>query len=187
MSSGMLSDLIVRHCSPTLAGMKTGSLFACDHASGEDVCEITRQLNRSLTKKGLRVLPVRVSGNRVLVYVYRPKRLREDFSGAAARSILEEYGYAADDADKCVVRLIGRLRTEDAFPHEIGLFLGYPPEDVRGFIIHGGGCSKCTGCWKVYGDRQSAEKLFAKYRKCTDIYCALWQCGRSLERLTVTI
>ena len=31
-------------------------------------------------------------------------------------------------------RLIKRLNEDAEFPHEIGLFPGYPPEDVRGFI-----------------------------------------------------
>lgn len=181
----MWSELIVRHCSPTLAGMKTGSLFSCSYSSAGEVSENIRCLNQRLAEKGLRILPARVSGNRALVYVYRPKKLREDFSRLPVRSMLEEYGYSADNCGRCVARLICRLRCEDGFPHEIGLFLGYPAEDVKGFIEHNGADCKCSGCWKVYGDRQAAEKLFAKYRKCTDIYCALWQGGRSLERLTV--
>ena len=37
------------------------------------------------------------------------------------------------------------------FPHEIGVFLGYPLEDVVGFIRHRGKCFTCCGCWKSYG------------------------------------
>ena len=62
------------------------------------------------------------------------------------------------------------------FPHEVGLFLSYPPEDF-----------KCTGPWKVYGDEGKARSLFAKYKKCTEIYCALWQSGSKLEQLAVAV
>ena len=31
------------------------------------------------------------------------------------------------------------------FPHEVGLFLGYPPEDVKGFIDHRANNFKCAG------------------------------------------
>ncbi len=57
-----------------------------------------------------------------------------------------------------------------AFPHEIGLFLGYPSEDVLGFIRNRAGNSKMTGAWKVYGDKEKAERIFEKYRKCTRCY-----------------
>ena len=30
------------------------------------------------------------------------------------------------------------------FPHEVGLFLSYPPEDVKGFIDHRANNFKCT-------------------------------------------
>lgn len=57
------------------------------------------------------------------------------------------------------------------FPHEVGLFLSYPPEDVKGFIDHRANDFKCAGLWKVYGDEEKVRSLFEKYRKCTEIYC----------------
>lgn len=53
-----------------------------------------------------------------------------------------------------------KLQSDPDFPHEIGLFLGYPAEDVKGFIENKAACSKCSGCWKVYGDEQAARILF---------------------------
>ena len=73
-----------------------------------------------------------------------------------------------------------------AFPHEIGVFLGYPLQDVIGFIENKGMNSKYTGLWKVYGDRDESMKMFAKFRKCTDVYGELWRSGRrSIMQLTV--
>ena len=54
----MSEELLVRHCSPTLAGMKTGNLFACSFPNEDEVKECVRCWNRALTKKGLRVLPL---------------------------------------------------------------------------------------------------------------------------------
>ena len=42
-----------------------------------------------------------------------------------------------------------------------------------------------SGLWKVYGDEAYARAAFAKYKKCTDIYCRSWRSGASLEALTV--
>ena len=58
------------------------------------------------------------------------------------------------------MKLIERLRAYDEFPHEIGLFLSYPPEDVKGFIEHHAADFKYAGLWKVYGDEQRARDLF---------------------------
>ena len=60
-----------------------------------------------------------------------------------------------------------------------------PPEDVLGFMKSPRSGFKLTGCWKVYGDAERARLTFEKFRKCTNIYTALWKHGSSLERLAV--
>ena len=71
------------------------------------------------------------------------------------------------------------------FPHEVGLFLGYPPEDVEGFIENKARSCKLTGYWKVYSDEEKAKKIFAKYSKCTRVYTEQYADGKTIERLTV--
>lgn len=41
--------------------------------------------------------------------------------------------------------------------------LGYPAEDVQGFIENETKECKCVGCWKVYGDVEQAQKKFEQY------------------------
>ena len=55
-----------------------------------------------------------------------------------------------------------------SYPHEVGLVLGYPPEDVRGFIEHGGRDYVLSGYWKVYGDPVRAQRIFAAYDRARD-------------------
>ena len=99
--------------------------------------------------------------------------------------ILRERGYITETPERCIVRLIKRMAEYEVFPHEIGLFLGYPPEDVCGFIENKACNCKCCGCWKVYSDAETAQKTFAKYKKCTEVYCSQYANGKSIERLTV--
>ena len=180
----MSEELLVRHCSPTLAGIKTGNLFSCSYRDRKRLMGEISRINRRVVPKGLRVLPLRAEEGRALIYVYRPDRLRRDFSRRSVRRILDERGYKQCSPQQCIIKLMERLQQED-FPHEIGLFLGYPPEDVKGFIENGAAYSKCTGYWKVYGDHAAAEKTFAQYRKCTAVYCEQWKKGRAIERLVV--
>lgn len=181
----MSEDYLVRNCAPTLAGLKTANMFTCPYESREDLLNSLRNVNHRLGRKGLRLLPLRFSEKKALLYLYRPARLRHDLAHSEAADLLRQNGYNPDCCEKCVLRLAQKLRTEVDFPHEIGLFLGYPPEDVRGFIQHGPDLCKCTGCWKVYGDEESAKKKFAQYKKCTRVYCDRWANGTDIERLTV--
>lgn len=179
----MPEKLIVRHCAPTLAGIKTGNLFTCPAACARELMQDVRRVNRMLVPRGLRVLPLRLCNGRALIYVYRPQRLQRDMAAPQARGLLRRFGYPCGDATRCVRHLIGRLRDAPGFPHEIGLFLGYPPEDVQGFLEQR--ACKCCGCWKVYGDAARACALFEQYRKCTRIYCRLWAEGRAITQLAV--
>ena len=58
---------------------------------------------------------------------------------------------------------------EMPFPHELGLLLGYPAEDVRGFM--GIGYKKClyTGYWKVYEKAEEKIALFSEYDRAMDL------------------
>lgn len=178
-------ELIVRHCAPTLAGIKTGNLFACSFPSVVEMRRYLRRINGIFAGKGLRILPLRFQNKRALIYVYRPAKLSADLQQNTACLLLRQRGYTPEAPQSCILQLIRRLESDDVFPHEIGLFLGYPPEDVHGFIENKAQRCKCVGGWKVYGDAQAAERRFAKYKKCTDIYCALHAKGNPIERLTV--
>lgn len=181
----MPEEMLVKHCSPTLAGMKTGNMFVCPYDSAEDMRNAVRQWNRTLSRKGVRVLPLRYHSGKALIYLYRPSRLKKDLTDAAACDILHSCGYAVQTPERCIAQLIRRLADNGEFPHEIGLFLGYPPEDVCGFMENRANGCKCVGFWKVYGDAEAAQKTFARFRKCTSAYCAQYARGKSIERLTV--
>lgn len=181
----MSEDLIIKHCSPTLAGIKTANLFNCPYSSRlECECDV-RKLNKMFCKKGIKVLPLKFSNGKALIYIFRPSRLAVDLSDEYACKLLESQGYHSHDAARCIRELRHRLKDSNEFPHEIGLFLGYPPEDVHGFILHKGNCCKCSGCWKVYGNEEKAAKEFAKFKKCSDIYYSKWLQGTPIQKLTV--
>ena len=179
----MSEETVVRLCAPTLAGMKTASLFAQEYASRRQVQGEVRQLNRVLVPRGLRAMPLHYGRRRALIYLYRPGRLRQDLRKEQAEAILRSRGYDPEKPEQCIRRLRLRLGAEGEFPHEIGLFLGYPPEDVAGFIGHG--TCKCVGCWKVYGDEESAKKTFRQYKACTEVYCNRMRLGATLRELIV--
>lgn len=181
----MHEELLIKHGAPTLAGMKTGNLFSCAFSGSDEMRRCLRTWNRAIVGKGLRSLPLGRQNGRVLIYVYRVSWLERDLRGKDARRLLTKLGYPCHDTQSCIHRLICKLREDASFPHEIGLFLGYPPEDVSGFIENGARGFKCAGCWKVYGDEETARALFLRYRRCTEAYCAQYAKGVTIDRLTV--
>ena len=182
----MSEEVIIKYCSPTLAGLKTGSLFSCSYDDQNELLGFLRELNLSLGSKGIRFLPLRFKNKKALIYAFRPSRLFTELKNEEAEKLLEERGYHTDNCGKCLACLRKRLSESEDFPHEIGLFLGYPVEDVKGFIENKASCAKCAGCWKVYGDADKAQRTFDKYRKCTEICCTLAAKGYSIERMTVS-
>ena len=186
----MSEESIIRHGSPTLAGLKTANLFTCISVSKEETVRDIRRLNQIFVPKGMRMLPLRYANGRVLLYLYRPDRLKQDLNDQKAKLLLKSKGYPLGHAERCVVRLADKLRNtkeSQEFPHEIGLFLGYPPEDVQGFMEQKACGCKCSGCWKVYGDAEQAKKTFACYKECTELYCRLWSGGISMDQLAVAV
>lgn len=184
----MSEEMVVRYCSPTLAGMKTGSIFNCKFSTRSELNNYLSELNKKLLRKGLRVIPLRINDEKLsaMIYVYRPKKLSIDLSNKDASRILSERNYMQGSSFGCILELIKRLKANNDFPHEIGLFLGYPPEDVCGFIENGAANCKCVGTWKVYGDEKKARETFEKYKKCTRVYCNQFAKGSTIEHLTVS-
>lgn len=104
-----------------------------------------------------------------------------------AAGLLRREGYPCESCGKCLAVLARKLCSGGDFPHEIGLFLSYPPEDVKGFIENRAANYKCCGMWKVYSDERKAKELFAKYKKCTDIYCERYRAGCRIDELAVAV
>ncbi len=177
--------MLVRYCAPTLAGIKTGSMFSCSFADTASLRTYIRKVNRSLCGKGIRAVPLNFQKGRALIYLYRPAYLTRDIKQEGAKRILRERGYGTECADKCVSLLRRRMHEKGEFPHEVGLFLGYPPEDVWGFIENKAVNYKYCGLWKVYSDVESAKLTFSRYKECTDSYCALLKNGSGIDMLAV--
>lgn len=138
-----------------------------------------------LYSSGIRFFVLKEDEKSALVYVYRAGALGKILEDARVRSFLKKCGYTDFSTEAVLKKLKERFSHGGDFPHEIGIFLGYPLGDVIGFIQNSGKNCKCTGCWKVYCDECSAKKTFDKFKKCTEVYTRLWSQGRTVLQLTV--
>ena len=179
--------VLVRHCAPTLAGMKPGSIFCFNHSPLEVSRQKVCQWNKQLAPFGLtvQILLERPGSSSVIVFVYRHDCLEQMLSDDAYQRFLAEAGYERTNLDGLLEQLAQRLRTQPEFPHEIGVFLGYPLQDVIGFIENHGRNFTCCGFWKSYGDPAEMQVCFACYRRCIQTYVAMFEQGIPIERLAV--
>ena len=151
----------------------------------EDFRQDITAFNRTMRKKGIRIIPLKVSDTCALIYLYRPDMLDKDLKDPVAVNILKRFGYSISSPDRCVVDLVRRLNSSPVFPHEIGLFLGYPPSDVDGFINNPNEGFCAVGYWKVYSNADEAIRVFERSTKCTEEYGRMLNSGRTLEQLVV--
>ncbi len=168
---------LVGHCSPTLSGLKPANLLSLSKADYPQLPVLIERYSRMLADKGISFCIICECGCRWLLLVYRRQMLWEQLSDPQVQALLKQTGYPVSQAaslEPLLGHLRGRLTDSEEFPHEIGLFLGYPLADVIGFCRHRGEDCKLCGYWKVYGDVESAKKCFALFDRCrANLYARL--------------
>ena len=178
---------LVRQCAPTLAGLKAASLFRFIFLPCENPIRQISSVSRKLGSKGIRlqVLSFDLLRRCCLIYIYRPHRLARILKDKESSSFLKRQGYKGSTAREILDEMSLRLAHREPFPHEIGILLDYPLEDVQAYMASPRDKGVCSGCWKAYGNKQQAECFFAKCRKCTNVYVRCYCSGFPLTRLAV--
>lgn len=167
-----------RHCGITFARIKPASLFTVRE---EDI-KILAYFAAKFRTKGFVFVCMRRMGGRALFYVYHIGALEKLLCCPLNRKFLEERGYPCKSAAQSVMLLKERMQ-EDDFPHEIGIFLGYPLEDVQCFIDDPTAKTELCGYWKVYADLEEKQKIFERFTRCTDCICKRMLAGHSLTEI----
>jgi hypothetical protein len=124
----------------------------------------------------------------LLILTYNKELLYRHLKEKQTAFFLLSLGYPdiiKDEAflDDMIFYLKKRVGENKCFPHEIGLFLGYPLEDVIGFSENKGHNFKLCGYWKVYSNEEDAKKLFLKYIKCKKSFCKRINSGMSITQI----
>jgi len=182
----MSDKTIVRFCSPTLAGLKVASLFTYKFNNKSQLCRDIRRTNNRLRIKGIKFQILNIFNSLAIIYVYRIDKLKAILEKNDIRNFLASYGYITFDIVSVLKNLSFRMRKNNNFPHEIGIFLGYPLKDTIDFIENNGKNYLCSGYWKVYNNETEALKTFSRYRKCTEIYCKKHAQGTCMEKLAIS-
>lgn len=177
-----LEQTLVYHCAPALVGIKPSNLISCDLAQYPDLDLHLEELNTRLNQQGIFFRILCRCENRAMLLVYRRSVLERHLLEVENAAFLFQAGYPVGSLEDTLSHLAQRLALED-FPHESGIFLGYPLADVKGFLRHRGRNCKLCGYWKVYHDPESAQALFQRFDRCRAALCAQVAKGKTISQL----
>ena len=105
------------------------------------------------------------NGKDMQVLFYDPETLSNALAADEIKDFLKTMGYSDKlNVSEYLKELRSRFTNQD-FPHEIGVFLGYPLKDVKGFINdYDSGFSVSQGRWRIFGDASESLLAMNRYR-----------------------
>ena len=155
-----LAFQMVLQCAPLLKGLKPACILNLKH-------DLYKELNAVLAETDISYVMLQRTASRCLILFYREKTFAKFICQDSVQCFLKEQGYARMAIPHVIKRLKNRMKlfanSENAFPHEMGVLLGYPLADVKGFMLHRGSKALYTGYWKVYENLQKAKETFREY------------------------
>lgn len=174
-------QLLAAHCAPVLKNRKTANMFHIERDRFHDLAALLRTYQQKLSQKGIDFALFQAECPRVTVFVYQQHRLSLLLQRNDIQAFLSDYGYPSGALSAILQHLDHRLSLCESYPHEIGIFLGFPLYDVIGFIEQ----RRCLlqGYWNVYRYPQAARRLFALYDRCIRELQAGLYGGSCLEQL----
>ena len=168
---------IARHCGVAMAGLKAASLV--QYPKGGERC--VSHLRKSLGKNGIRFRALETKKAKLML-VYREEVLLRHLTFGENRDYLVAAGYPESGTVAGYISVLEERLAREDFPHEIGIFLGYPIEDVLGFVERPHSCEYC-GVWKVYKNAEEKKKLFARYKVCSERIIDMVRTGKQLAEI----
>lgn len=176
-------ETVVSCAAPTLCGIKPANLFSMKQELFNDSYPKIRKWNNELGLLGKKIVLIKRCGAANLFFIYDEEKLWQILKQKKHIAYLAMKGYHVRKGKNAILReLFSRLARDVSFPHEIGLFLGYPLEDVVGFESE----NKCkyAGAWAVYGNVASAQKKMRMYKECSTLCCRLLNNGMNIPDIS---
>ena len=167
-------------CAPVITGIKVSNLFIIDKdKTGElyDIIEGTDISAYFLYEDNVKVN----------ILLYRKNELQQYLLQKENQKFIRALGYNSVYIDELLPEFSIRFSlyqlTQNEFPHEMGILLGYPIEDVKGFIINSGKNELYTGYWKVYENLPEKLILFNYYEAAREHFICLVAKGMDMNKI----
>lgn len=179
----LIEQLIAKHCAPALAGIKPSNIVSCQKSEIKNINDEIKKLNKQLNKKDIYIESLCECEKRVLLIVYRRAVLEAHLNNQKNKAFLTQYGYSEAEVISDYLDILRAALKRDMFPHEIGVFLGYPLRDIYSFINHRDDGCLLIGEWRVYHNPEEAEKMFCRFKSCRNALVRKISEGRTLAQI----
>lgn len=161
---------LVLECAPLLSGLRAANLINIEKKQ-------FRNLRAVLKNTDISYYVLFRGADKYTILLYRYHGLVCYLSRPETRKLLNRMGYYSKDIYELLYLFTLKynrfISGKAGFPHEMGVFLGYPVEDVEGFIENDGKNFLCTGYWKVYKDAPAKTKLFKSFEQAKETMVTL--------------
>ena len=151
---------IVFQCAPVFKGVKASNIITLPEGTW-------KRLKGRIAGGEVRVMLLHGGGKNEVILFYREKWLHNILKKPEVESFFKTHGYTDLVLSAVLSRMQERyeayVQGEMDFPHELGILLQYPLEDVKSFIVNAGKNSLFCGYWKVYHNPKEARKIFHLY------------------------
>jgi hypothetical protein len=171
---------IAMQCAPLLAGAKISNILITQRTNAARIWELFQDTQ-------IFVKCLNEGKEKITFLLYRKKEIKEYLDTEEVSEYMDQWGYRNLDFEQMLRRLEERYSTyldeKEEFPHEMGLFLGYPIKDVKGFIENKGKKFLYTGYWKVYDNLEEAIETFETYDRAKEYLGNMVFQGIGIENL----
>lgn len=171
---------IALHCAPLISGLTISNIICIEKGS-------VSRLNEILYGTDILYDVLITNVHKATILLYNKLKLEEHLYHQRVKTLLMKMGYTNINLQGVLKEFKKRFRkymTEGTvFPHEMGILLGYPMEDVEGFINNDGRNFLYTGYWKVYGNVYEKMQMFNKIEIARDNILQLIACGINIREI----
>jgi hypothetical protein len=152
---------------------------------GRNLFDLWHAYGAGLIKEsGLKVMELTAKSDRLLLLIYHDQALRDLLAQKKVAAVLGRTGYRQPTDLELALGELRRRMGGNTFPHEIGVFLGYPLKDVVGFLGWTRLPFSCQGPWKIFGEPGESLRLAETHRHCRSRMATLLsRCHSSREFL----
>lgn len=167
-------------CAPLIMGLKVSNLFIIP-AENETVVQMV------LKHSGISCFRLLRTTEKITYLLYRRKDLEQVIEHPKMRAFFQREGYERFTLGTILYTFQRRyesyMTAGGMFPHEMGLLLGYPLDDVTGFIEQKGKNYLYAGYWKVYADMGEKIRLFQAFEAAKETLIQAVARGIRMEEL----
>ncbi|MPQ44708.1 DUF3793 family protein [Clostridium tarantellae] len=163
-------NFIIYNTSLVSAGLKPAATINIKKSDCKNSYGLWCRYGDSFLKNiNLEYIVLRDTEDSIILLVYDKILLEIYLNKPYNKLLLIELGYDEEDTlSECLSKLKKRYDICKC-PHELGIFLGYPVDDVKDFMNNTK--KKCLVCgyWKVYNRYNEAQKTFSLYDKAKEV------------------